>query len=500
MKKFDDVVVGSGISGLTMALFLGMNGRRVLLLEKSPRIGGSLTVFYKNGIPFDTGFHFTGGLQTGGMLYDMLSALGLYDLIQPVFLPEDNANSFYFESENRAYEFPYGFTKLRKRFKDYFPSDASAVDKYFDKVQNVCLHTPSMNLRTLTMTQGWLDEDFVSFQEVLDGLTGNVVLKALLSGFAMCYGVRPSEISFASHSRICFGLYESVSRIRGGGTSLIEAFRKRFAEYDIEVSCSSYITETTDIRKKRAGRFILNTGEEIEAENCILTIHPKEILKLIPAGILSKAFINRVSSYEASTGFFALFGILDPGCCDEAPDNSIVSIFPHTDINQILDPEDKGASALVLIRSTEEMNGKIKKIMNILETSFSENVAAWKDTSRGMRPQTYLDYKKERIESIKERIFRVYPNYKEHLTVIDSASVLTFRDYLNSPDGSAYGIKQKAGQYNLIGKLPVRNMYAAGQSALLPGIIGAMMSSFVVGKTIVKDEKYSSFMSRNLCK
>ncbi|MBI1811649.1 MAG: hypothetical protein HYR78_06950, partial [Nitrospirae bacterium] len=257
--------------------------------------------------------------------------------------------------------------------------------------------------------------------------------------------------------------------------------------------------EITDIRNKRAGRFVLNTGEEIESENCILTIHPKEILKLIPDGLLSKAFISRVSSFEASAGFFALFAALDSGYNEHDSGSSIVSLFPHTDINRLLDPEYKGAEALVIIRSTEEVNGKSQRIMNVLGTSFIEHVKQWESTARGKRPQAYQDYKQERVESIKERIFRVYPDYKEHLTVIDSASVLSFRDYLNSHDGSAYGIKQKAGRYNLIGKLPVRNMYAAGQSSLLPGIIGAMMSSFVVGKSIIKDEKYSRFMSRNLC-
>ena len=37
--------------------------------------------------------------------------------------------------------------------------------------------------------------------------------------------------------------------------------------------------------------------------------------------------------------------------------------------------------------------------------------------------------------------------------------MLTARDYLNSPDGSAYGVKQKMGQFNLMGKLPLHNLY-----------------------------------------
>lgn len=498
MKRYDDIVVGSGVSGLTMALFLAMNGRKVLLLEKSPRIGGSLAVFFRDGVPFDTGFHFTGGLQKGGLLNDMLSALGIYDSIQPVFLPEENANSFFLESENRLYEIPYGFRKMRERFKDYFPSEAAALDKYFDKVLKVCADTPSMDLRNLAVNQTHLDEDFMTLEEVLNGLTGNNVLKALLSVFAMCYGVKPREITFANHSRICVGLYESVARIEGGGNALIEAFRKRFQDFDIEVACGTTIVEMADIRDRRVGRFVLNTGEEIECENCVFTIHPKEILKIVPEGVLSKAFVSRVSSYEASTGFFAVFATLDPGCHDEGPDNSIVSIFPHTDINLLLDPGYKEGSALVLIRSTEEVKGKRTRIINTLETSSIEHVEAWKDSRRGMRPQSYLDYKQERTGAIKERIFRVFPNYRDSFKVVDTASVLTFRDYLNSPDGSAYGIKQKVGQYNLLGKLPLRNIFAAGQSSLLPGILGAMMSSFIVGRSIIKEEKYSDFVGRYL--
>ena len=75
---------------------------------------------------------------------------------------------------------------------------------------------------------------------------------------------------------------------------------------------------------------------------------------------------------------------------------------------------------------------------------------------------------------------------------------LPCRDHLNSPDGSAYGVKQKIGQFNLFGKLRLRNTYAAGQSSLLPGLVGAMMSSFIVGRSIVGKDEYSSFLRQRL--
>jgi all-trans-retinol 13,14-reductase len=70
---------------------------------------------------------------------------------------------------------------------------------------------------------------------------------------------------------------------------------------------------------------------------------------------------------------------------------------------------------------------------------------------------------------------------------------------LNSPDGSAYGIKQKIGQFNVVGRLPLKNLYAAGQSAVLPGIIGSMMSSFIVGRNMMGKDRYGAFVNQGLC-
>jgi all-trans-retinol 13,14-reductase len=498
MKKYDDIVVGSGISGLTMALILGMNGRKVLLLEKAPSIGGSVARFYKNGIPFDTGFHFTGGLQKDGILYDILTVLEIRDLIRPIFLSEDRANCFFIESEGRQYEVPYGIENIKNKFKKYFPEEASAIDRYFSMVQKVCDITPSMDLRSIFSEHTLIDEDFVTLEEVLKKLTQNPVLKALLSALAMCYGVKPDEISFANHSRMCMGLYHSVARIENGGNALVQAFRKKFKDHDIEVRCSRYITELADIKNKKVGRFILNTGEEISADNCILAIHPKEILKILPAEYVSRAFADRVSDFEPSAGFFSVFTVLDPDYEETDFASSILSIFPDCDINGLLDPAYNGTPAMVIIKSVEHKGDKTYKTINAFEISFPGHVREWEDSKTGRRPLSYQKYKKSRTDDIISRIIKVFPQYKDKITIVDSASVLTFRDYLNSPDGSAYGIKQKVGQFNLQGRLPLRNLYAAGQSSLLPGVVGAMMSSFIVGRTIMDENNFRDFIFRNL--
>ncbi len=499
MKKYDDVIIGSGISGLTMSLFLALNGRKVMLLEKAPHIGGSVARFHRRGFSFDVGFHFTGGLQRGGMLYNMLSVLGILELVPPIFFPEDAAGCVFLESVNQRFDHPYGIEKIKDKFKGYFPKEAKAIDKYFDMVQSVCKRTPSLNLHTYTFAPPRLEEDFISLDEVLRGLTSNQLLRAVLSVYSMCYGVKPSEISFANHSRMCIGLYESIAFVKEGGNGFIKAFETKFKDLDVEICCGRYIEELTNINDNKVGCCILNTGEEISADNFIFTIHPKEILKILPKKHFSKAFFNRVSSFEPSAGFFAAFATLDTAYEDPRFDLPIVSIFPNNDVNKLLDPNYMGKPGLVVLKSMEHDGNSKRRIIHILQPSFTEHVSAWSASKTGRRPQGYKDYKQDKVEKIKEHIFKIFPSYKKGFEVIEAGSVLTFKDYLNSPDGAAYGVKQIMGQFNLLGRLSLRNLYAAGQSSVLPGIIGAMMSSIVVGRSVVGKNQYQSFLSRNLC-
>ena len=177
---------------------------------------------------------------------------------------------------------------------------------------------------------------------------------------------------------------------------------------------------------------------------------------------------------------------------------SILSLFPKSDINALIDPRHEGDQALVIMRSVEKAEGRAYAVVNACEVSFVERLRAWKDFRRGDRPAAYREYKEERVARIRDRIIGAYPEFRDSYQVVDAASPLTFRDYLNSPDGSAYGVKQKIGQFNLLGRLPLRNMYAAGQSSLLPGLVGAMMSSFIVGRKIVGKEGYSSLLKERL--
>lgn len=483
---------------MTSTLLLALSGRRVLLIEKAPHPGGSLARFRINGIPFDTGFHFTGGLKKNGILCRMLKVLGLADAVEPVFLAAEHSHRFVFEDAQRAIDLPCGIGDIRLKLKSEFPGEHTAVDRYFDRIEKVYLETASTDITRLGEHASRLDEECISLKDAMDGLTDNTMLKGVFASLGMCYGVKPSEISFANHSRICYDLYESTARFRNGGDALISAFQDKFKTLGVETRCNTWVTEFIENPDGVVEGAILNSGEEIAFESAILTIHPRQIMEILPRRRISKAFTERVDSFEPSIGFFTVYGTLE-GVEQTDFASSIVSLYPTADFEAMLDPGYQGEQALVLIGSHETVEGTARRTVTLLEPSFPQNLSQWAGTARGARPADYTAYKQERVAGILRHLDRVDSSYSRNLKVLGAASVLTYRDYLNSYDGSAYGIKQKLGQFNLIGRLPGRSLYAAGQSALLPGLAGAMMSSFIVSRSIMGKENLGRFINEQLC-
>jgi phytoene dehydrogenase-like protein len=72
--KYDVVVVGAGMAGLTSAAYLLRAGRSVLICEQAERTGGLVNSFSRDGIHFDAGIR---AIENSGIVLPMLRQLGI---------------------------------------------------------------------------------------------------------------------------------------------------------------------------------------------------------------------------------------------------------------------------------------------------------------------------------------------------------------------------------------------------------------------------------------
>ena len=60
-NKYDVIIIGAGIGGLTAGAILARNGKKVLVLEKNPVAGGYAVNFKRKGFEFDASLHLING-------------------------------------------------------------------------------------------------------------------------------------------------------------------------------------------------------------------------------------------------------------------------------------------------------------------------------------------------------------------------------------------------------------------------------------------------------
>ncbi len=114
------------------------------------------------------------------------------------------------------------------------------------------------------------------------------------------------------------------------------------------------------------------------------------------------------------------------------------------------------------------------------------------NTSSGRRGKAYDDAKQAEAARLIREAEEFFGPLKG-LKILDAYTPLTLRDWVNSPEGSAYGVLRSASQMlaaALLNRTSVKGLYLAGQSVLAPGIIGTIMGSFSTVKLIVGTKEF----------
>ena len=483
--KYDAVIIGSGIGGLTAAVLLGEQGLKVLLVEKAPAIGGALKRFYHSGLSFDSGFHFTGGLDEKEIFADMLKILGVYPFLKENIRMVSQHFHLAFSGKHLLLD---GHESQKNCLKNFFPEEAFALDEYFTLLEQTMIKCKLYDLPSLLQNPFFeLKEDSVTLQQVLDQYFKNEELKAVLSGACISHGTPPDEISFANHIRVAGYVMDKMFTFKNGGDDLFNVLSRKIAALPVEVKTSCFPTEFR-FENKTAKGLVLSTGEYVEMDQCLFTLHPKEILKAFPLHTFTPALVHRIEDFESSNGFFCVYGAL-PSSLPLRHDLHL--ILPEPDVNRYFKQpyQEQGILSLMMACHREKIT------FTSMETMFYEQVKELEG-----RSQAYEYFKRKKTQENIKLIEQCIPDLKEKMTPMCSATPLTFKAYLHNFDGSAYGVKQKIRQYSLMGRLRFRNVYCGGQSAVLPGIVGTMFSSFLIARQMMSLPVFDKWMYKELAK
>jgi all-trans-retinol 13,14-reductase len=146
MKKYDVVIIGSGLGGLLCGQMLSREGMRVCVLEQHHQAGGCLQNFTRQGCVFDTGIHYLGSLDEGQVLNRYFKYFGLMDQLSLKRLDADGFDVISFAGDSKEYKYAMGDEAFVETLAQQFPHEREGLRKYVAKVRDISNYFPLYNI------------------------------------------------------------------------------------------------------------------------------------------------------------------------------------------------------------------------------------------------------------------------------------------------------------------------------------------------------------------
>ena len=483
-KKFDIIIIGSGLGGLECGYILSKKGLNVCILEQNPQIGGCLQTFKRGKTTFDTGFHYVGGLEEGQSLHKLFRYFGLLDL------PWHKLDEACFDEiifNGKSYSFANGHERFVETLAAEFPGQRENLKKYAYFLKQVGDDV----YRSFEKKN---EEEFYSSSvfsksafDFLNETITDPVLRNVLSGNSLKMELNPQKLPLYIFAQINDSFIRSAWRLDGGGSLIADALAKKIKEMGGTILTKARVTRIIEEDGKIASVEI-NNDEQISATHFISNIHPARTLDLITESkCIRKIYRKRIGGLSNTYGIFTANIVLKEDAVPYLNRNQY--IYNTDDIWSYYryDAGRKTSGALVSYQ-VPEAGKNYTRNLDILTPMYWEEVEKWQDTYIGKRGEEYEELKRQKAEECIELASRYIPGLKNGIQKIYTSTPLSYRDYTATVNGSAYGIQKDYSQlmYTILTpKTPVPNLLLTGQNLNLHGILGVSMTSFFTCAEIV---------------
>ncbi len=158
----------------------------------------------------------------------------------------------------------------------------------------------------------------------------------------------------------------------------------------------------------------------------------------------------------------------------------------------LIDTDETGAIVDTKYYQVGETRRTGINLLTILANGRTGDWRPWENTLTGKRGKQYLEAKKNTADELIDGANRFFGPLK-NLKTLDVYTPLTIRDWMNSPEGSAYGVRRSSDQLisaAALNRTPVKGLFLAGQSVMAPGIIGAIFGSLATVKFIIGPDRF----------
>ncbi|WET00580.1 NAD(P)/FAD-dependent oxidoreductase [Flavobacterium sp. YJ01] len=492
-KEYDVVIFGSGLGGLVSAVILAKEGYSVCVLEKNNQYGGNLQTFVRDKTIFDTGIHYIGGLGEGQNLHQYFKYIGIMDQLNLKQLDENGFDIISFDDDKIEYPHAQGFENFIEKLTPFFPEEKENLDKYCQKIKEVCKAFPLYNLES----QGRYNDEVLTLnaKETIDSFTQNEKLKAVLAGSNFLYAGIADKSPFYVHALIVNSYIESSWRCINGGSQITKQLLKQLKKFGGEFFKHKEVTKI-DVENHKVNSVKMKDGTEVSGTYFISNIEPKTTLKLAGQENFRKPFFSRIQNLESVLSAFSLYIVFKAKTFKYINHNyyhfkSSNDVWSSYEYDENSWPKTFMASMSPSKKDEEWADG-----MTFLTYMKYEEVKDWEDTfnttfDENYRGESYEDFKVRKAAKFLKEVEKKFPGIKDCIQSVHTSTPLSYRDYIGGDGGNMYGyVKDSNNPMKTLipSKTKIENLYLTGQSINMHGVLGVTVGAVVTCSEIVGRE------------
>jgi prolycopene isomerase len=488
--KYDVIVIGAGLGGLSCAAFLSLFGFRPLVIEAHDKPGGYATSFNRGRFTCEVSLHAT--TPEDPQTKPLLEQLNVWDKI--TFVPHEYAWSSVFP--DFTLDLPFGdMDVIRDILIEEYPLEESRLKAYMEAWKNLIAEMEALikngmpqdpnQLPVLYPNLAYMVMNNMTLADVQNDFGINdPQLRAILSQSWGYYGLPPSQIPafyylFATGTYYTYGGYY----LEGTSQSLSNALFKVITDAGGDVILKTEVTEILLENNRAVG--VKARGREYFGNAVVSNASvPQTFDKLIPPSVeLPPGYL---SSCHTSLSSFNVWLGLNNDITNEITQSNVV-FYPSYDLEDVYnsamsgDVEKCGFAMVVPDKLIDNFSPKGHSSIHI--TSFS-GYNRWEQFE-----QDYFTGKKKGYYEEKERITKslislaeshFFPGLLDMIVMQDASTPLTNLRFTSNSFGAMYGYSQtmdNSGFIRLSNRTPIEGLYlssawsypGAGYSSVLLG-------------------------------
>lgn len=473
---YDAIIIGSGVSGMTVGTILAKHRYKILIVEQCKTIGGLMQTFRRGRCHFSAGIHCLGALGQGQIMWKYFKYMGLTDHIKPVAIDSGCFARLLFPG--LKFDIPSGHEAFTSKLVKKFPAEKTAISQFFKDMKCCASQFPLYNLQAQA---GNICPKFQnqSLKDYLNNLTDNEELYLILTALNPFYCINPDGCPLYIHFLTIDSFLKSSWRLDETETTMTDAFIKIISELGGEIRNNSQVSEILTENGKAQGIRLTN-NEVITGRYVIYTGHPKQLLSLCSDKQLRPAFRQRILSTEDTHGMFSVGLEWNNRDCPFSQHDVFMYLTRDTasHYKEKISYNDCKPN-FIYFSAVPNSNNEVYSVTALCKMTYEE-LSQWHNTLSNKRPESYGAMKEKVTKKILSVIEDTWPGSIDFINVKTTYTPLTIRDYTFSPTGSAYGLKRtvnnlKSTRLSVMTK--VKGLYMSGQSVVMSGILGSLISS-----------------------